>query len=70
MHLKDVLGQIQPYRGNLHVGRLLSIVTVNTTTLWHFDAGEQGPSTPSDSFDRLSVGLGPAIAVDGGLGLA
>jgi hypothetical protein len=24
-------------------------VAFNTTTIWHFDAGEQGPSTPSDN---------------------
>jgi len=47
MDLKHVLGQIQANGGNLYLGRLLSIVAFNTTTLWHFDAGEQGPSTPS-----------------------
>ncbi len=46
-HLKHVPGQIQAYCGNLHLGRLLSLVAFNTTTIWHFDAGEQGPSTPS-----------------------
>ncbi len=31
----------------------------NTTTLWHFDAGEQGPSTPSDS---IEIELNPVRA--------
>jgi hypothetical protein len=47
--LKDSLGDIQTDRGNLHSGRLLSLWRSATTTLWHFDAGEQGPSTPSSS---------------------
>jgi hypothetical protein len=47
VHLAQVLGQIETNGGNLHGGRLLSVWRSATTTLWHIDAGEQGPSTPS-----------------------
>jgi hypothetical protein len=44
--LKDVLREIKTDGANLHHGRFLSFVAV-TTTLWHIDAGKEGPSTPS-----------------------
>ena len=47
MYLKNVLGQIQAYCSNIHSDGSSLNVAFNTTTLWHFDAGEQGPSTPS-----------------------
>jgi hypothetical protein len=33
--------------GNLHGGRLLTVWRSSTTTSWHSDAVQQGPSTPS-----------------------
>ena len=45
--LKPVLGEIKPDGGNMHGGRLLSSWRFPTTTLWHIDAGERGPSIPS-----------------------
>src|SRR5262245_2459188 len=47
--LKHSLRNIQADRGNLHGERPLSLWRSATTTLWHIDAGEQGPSTPSSS---------------------
>jgi len=49
VNLKHSLRDIQANRGNLHGGRFLSLWRSATTTLWHIDAGEQGPSTPSSS---------------------
>ncbi len=59
VNLKDVLGQIQANRINLHLGRLLSNVAFTTTTMWHFDAGEQGPST--SSIEAFASQLGVAL---------
>ena len=56
--LKYTLLNIQTDRGNLHGGRLLSMWRSATTTLWHIDAGEQGPSTPI-----ISIGRRRAISV-------
>jgi len=47
VNLKPVLGKIETDRGNMHSGRLLSVVAFTDDTLWHIDAGERGPSTPS-----------------------
>ena len=47
VYLKNVLGQIQADCRNIHSDGASLNVAFNTTTLWHFDAGEQGPSTPS-----------------------
>jgi esterase/lipase superfamily enzyme len=49
VNLKHSLRDIQTDRGNLHGGRFLSLWRSATTTLWHIDAGEQGPPTPSSS---------------------
>jgi len=47
MHLEDAFAKVETYRGNLHCGRLLSSWRSPTTTSWHIDAVQQGPSTPS-----------------------
>ncbi len=47
MHLKNVLGQIQAYYRNIHSDGSSLMWWVDTATLWHFDAGEQGLSTSS-----------------------
>src|SRR5512134_2852194 len=46
--LEDVLREIESNRAYLDHGRFLSFVAPQMmTTLWHIDAGEEGPSTPS-----------------------
>jgi hypothetical protein len=47
LNLEPVFGEIQTDGRNLHGGRLLSLWRSQTTTLWHIDARERGPSTPS-----------------------
>src|SRR5271169_6812049 len=51
--LEPVFGEIQTDGGDLHGGRLLSLWRSQTTTLWHIDAGERGPSTPSRLAQKL-----------------
>src|SRR5208283_1062119 len=45
--LKPVLGEIRADGGNLHGGRLILWWRLPTATVWHSDAGEREPSTPS-----------------------
>src|SRR4051812_25574389 len=52
MHLKYALAQIETQRGNLRHGRLPSLWRSSTTTSWHIDAVQSGPSTPSTSCAR------------------
>jgi hypothetical protein len=48
-HPRDgtVLGDVETNRDSVHGGQLLYIVASLTTTLWHINARERGPSTPS-----------------------
>jgi hypothetical protein len=48
MNLKNILGQIKACCSNLHLDGSSLNMAFNTTTIWHFDAGKQGPSTPSN----------------------
>jgi hypothetical protein len=49
MHLKHPLGGIETQRGDLHLGWLAAMCRSSTTTSWHINAVQSGPSRPINS---------------------
>src|ERR1051325_11147221 len=61
MHLEHSFAKVETYRGNLHCGRLLSSWRSLTTTSWHIDAIQQGPSSPIN-YSRILISYPPRLS--------